>query len=54
MAVGILQCLFSQWNMMNQVFNTTPLTFIQALICMGVGLPVVFIALILQRFHPLN
>ncbi|MEH2349651.1 MAG: hypothetical protein V7K55_16970 [Nostoc sp.] len=21
-AVGILQCLFSQWNMMNQVFNT--------------------------------
>ncbi|MEH2332290.1 cation-translocating P-type ATPase [Nostoc sp.] len=53
-AVVILQCLFSQWSMMNQVFDTTPLTFIQALICMGVGLPVVFIALILQRFDPLN
>ncbi len=52
--VVILQCLFSQWSMMNQVFATTPLTFIQALICMGVGLPVVFIALILQRFDPLN
>ncbi|MBN4006801.1 HAD-IC family P-type ATPase [Nostoc sp. LPT] len=53
-AVVILQCLFSQWSMMNQVFDTTPLTLIQALICMGVGLPVVFIALILQRFDPLN
>ncbi|MDZ8023408.1 MAG: HAD-IC family P-type ATPase [Nostoc sp. DedQUE11] len=53
-AVVILQCLFSQWSMMNQVFDTTPLTFIQALICMGVGLPVVFIALILQHFDPLN
>ncbi|MBN3943842.1 HAD-IC family P-type ATPase [Nostoc sp. NMS9] len=52
--VVILQCLFSQWSMMNQVFDTTPLTFIQAFICMGVGLPVVFIALILQRFDPLN
>ncbi|MBD2731336.1 HAD-IC family P-type ATPase [Nostoc sp. FACHB-892] len=52
--VVILQCLFSQWSMMNQVFDTTPLTFIQALICIGVGLPVVFIAFILQRFDPLN
>ncbi|MEH1905785.1 MAG: hypothetical protein V7L04_31500 [Nostoc sp.] len=40
--------------MMNQVFDTTPLTFTQALISIGVGLPVVFIALILQRFDPLN
>ncbi|MDZ8264217.1 HAD-IC family P-type ATPase [Nostoc sp. ChiQUE01b] len=53
-AVVILQCLFSQWSMMNQVFDTTPLTFTQALICMGIGLPVVFIALILQRFDPLD
>ena len=52
--VVILQCLFSQWGMMNQVFDTTPLTFSQALICIGVGLPVVLIALILQRFDPLN
>ena len=58
-AIGIvgvvtLQCLFSQWGMMNQVFDTTPLTFTQALICIGVGFPVVLIALILQRFDPLN
>lgn len=58
-AIGIvtvmsLQVLFSQWNLMNQVFNTTPLTFIQALICLGIGLPIVFIALILQHFDPLN
>ncbi|MFN6538431.1 MAG: cation-translocating P-type ATPase [Nostoc sp. EkiNYC01] len=52
--VAILQCLFSQWSMMNQVFDTTPLAFTQALICMGVGLPVVFVALILQHFDPLN
>ncbi|WP_445633794.1 HAD-IC family P-type ATPase [Nostoc sp. DSM 114161] len=53
-AVAMLQCLFSQWSMMNQVFDTRPLTFIQALICMAVGLPVVFVVLILQRFDPLN
>lgn len=52
--VVILQCLFSQWGMMNQVFDTTPLTFTQALICLGAGFPVVLIALILQRFNPLN
>ncbi|BAY09237.1 ATPase, E1-E2 type [Calothrix sp. NIES-2098] len=52
--VGFLQCLFSQWSIMNQVFNTTPLTLIQALICIGIGLPVVLVALILQRFDPLN
>ncbi|MBH8575429.1 HAD-IC family P-type ATPase [Nostocaceae cyanobacterium CENA369] len=58
-AIGIvvvvtLQCLFSQWSIMNQFFETTPLTLVQALICIGVGLPVVLIALILQRFDPLN
>lgn len=52
--VVILQCLFSQWSIMNQFFDTTPLTLIQALICIGIGLPVVFIALILQHFDPLN
>ncbi len=55
LVVTILQCLFSQWSIMNQVFDTTALTFIQALICMGIGLPIVLIALILQRFvDPLN
>ncbi|HYX15635.1 MAG TPA: cation-transporting P-type ATPase [Nostoc sp.] len=58
-AIGIvvvvfLQCLFSQWSIMNQFFDTTPLTFTQALICIAVGLPMVLIALILQRFDPLN
>ncbi len=53
-AVMSLQVLFSQWSLMNQVFNTTPLTSIQALICLAIGLPIVFIALILQHFDPLN
>ncbi|MFN6564040.1 MAG: cation-translocating P-type ATPase [Nostoc sp. ChiSLP01] len=52
--VAILQFLFSQWSIMNQFFGTTPLALTQALICMGVGLPVVFIAFILQHFDPLN
>ncbi|MEH2066733.1 MAG: cation-transporting P-type ATPase [Nostoc sp.] len=53
-AVVTLQCLFSQWSVINQLFDTTPLTITQALICIAVGLPMVFIALILQRFDPLN
>ncbi|MBD2208808.1 HAD-IC family P-type ATPase [Nostoc linckia FACHB-104] len=52
--VVTLQCLFSQWSIMNQVFDTTPLTLAQALICVAVGLPVILIALILQRFDPLD
>ncbi|MBD2340344.1 HAD-IC family P-type ATPase [Calothrix sp. FACHB-156] len=52
--VVTLQCLFSQWSIMNQVFDTTPLTLVQALICVAVGLPVILIALILQRFDPLD
>ncbi|BAZ02210.1 ATPase, E1-E2 type [Tolypothrix tenuis PCC 7101] len=52
--VVTLQCLFSQWSIMNQVFDTIPLTFTQALICVAVGLPVILIALILQRFDPLD
>ncbi|BAY92656.1 MULTISPECIES: cation-translocating P-type ATPase [unclassified Tolypothrix] len=52
--VVTLQCLFSQWSIMNQIFGTTPLTFTQALICVAVGLPVILIALILQRFDPLD
>ncbi|MDZ8183647.1 MAG: HAD-IC family P-type ATPase [Nostoc sp. ChiSLP02] len=58
-AIGIvvvvtLQFLFSQWSIMNQFFDTTPLTLTQAIICMGVGLPIVLIALILQHFDPVN
>ncbi|QIR38842.1 HAD-IC family P-type ATPase [Tolypothrix sp. PCC 7910] len=52
--VVTLQCLFSQWSIMNQVFETTPLTFTQALICVAIGLPVIVIALILQHFDPLD
>lgn len=53
-SVVVLQYLFSQWSIMNQLFDTTPLTFIQLLICISVGLPMVLLALILQRFDPLN
>ncbi|MGI2907178.1 cation-translocating P-type ATPase [Tolypothrix sp. VBCCA 56010] len=54
LGVVILQYLFSQWSILNQVFDTTRLTFTQALICLGVGLPVVLLAPILQRFDPLD
>jgi Ca2+-transporting ATPase len=53
-SVVVLQYLFSQWSIMNQLFDTTPLTFTQVLICISVGLPMVLLALILQRFDPLN
>lgn len=53
-SVVVLQYLFSQWSIMNQLFDTTPLTFTQVLICISVGLPMMLLALILQRFDPLN
>lgn len=54
LSVIILQFLFSQWNVMNQWFDTVPLTFTQIIICVATGLPVIVLAFILQRFDPLN
>lgn len=53
-AVILLQIFFSQSIWMNQLFETVPLTLAQGLICVGVGLPVAGVALLLQRFDPMD
>jgi len=52
--VVILQVVFTQWSLMNQLFGTVPLTFVQGVICISAGLPIVFVALLLQRFAPMK
>lgn len=51
--VVILQILFSQWSVLNSLFDTTSLNLTQACICIIVGLPVVILGYILRRFDPL-
>jgi cation-transporting P-type ATPase F len=50
----ILQWLFSQWSVMNQLFQTVPVTFAQEAISIGAGLPIVIIVLLLERFDPIE
>jgi Ca2+-transporting ATPase len=50
----ILQVIFSQWSLMNELFATAPLDLTQWGICFTVGLPMIFIALWVNRFHPLQ
>ena len=51
--VVILQILFSQWSVLNPLFDTTPLSFTQGFMCIIVGLPVVILGYLLRRFDPL-
>ena len=51
--VIVLQILFSQWSVLNSLFDTTSLNVTQAFICIIVGLPVVILGYILRRFDPL-
>ncbi len=51
--VVILQILFSQWSILNTLFETMPLNFTQGSICIIVGLPVGFLGSLLRRFDPL-
>ena len=53
-AIFILQFLFSQWGLMNQLFDTEALSAIQGLICIGFGLPMIPLSALLKRFAPLN
>nr|WP_255515901.1 hypothetical protein [Tychonema sp. LEGE 06208] len=46
--------MFSQWGIMNQLFNTEALNPIQGLICIGFGLPMIALSALLKRFPPLN
>jgi cation-transporting P-type ATPase F len=52
--VIILQWLFVQWGVMNQLFQTVPLTFDRAAISVGVSLPIIIVVLLLDRFDPID
>ena len=51
--VFIFQIFFSQLTIINPLFNTQPLSMVQALICISAGIPVIVPALLLKRFAPL-
>ncbi len=46
----VLQILFSQWSVMNELFDTAPLNLTMWLFCLAVGLSIVVVALPLRRF----
>ncbi|HEY9737811.1 MAG TPA: HAD-IC family P-type ATPase, partial [Trichocoleus sp.] len=48
----VLQWLFSQWGVMNQLFATAPLSAQQWLICLLPALPMVPLALLVNWFDP--
>jgi len=50
----VLQIMFSQWNLMNLLFSTAPLNLNQWLICFVVGLPMIIVAIVVNRFDPIN
>ncbi|MGI8932499.1 MAG: cation transporting ATPase C-terminal domain-containing protein [Phormidesmis sp.] len=50
----VLQLLFSQWSVINGLFDTAPLTPMQGLLALAAGLPVILWALIRQRIDPIN
>ncbi len=50
----ILQIIFSQWSLMNNLFYTAPLNINQWLICLLVGLPMIAVASLVNRFDPPN
>jgi len=50
----VLQIIFSQWNLMNNLFSTAPLNLNQWLICLLIGLPMILLAIIVNRFDPID
>lgn len=50
----VLQVIFSQWSVMNTLFATAPLNLNQWLICLAIGLPMIPVAAIVNRFDPPN
>jgi Ca2+-transporting ATPase len=50
----ILQIIFSQWSLMNNLFYTAPLNLNQWLICLLVSLPMILVATVVNRFDPLD
>ncbi|MCX7596638.1 MAG: HAD-IC family P-type ATPase, partial [Fischerella sp.] len=50
----ILQIIFSQWSVMNLLFSTAPLNLNQWFICLLIGLPMVVLTVLVNRFDPLD
>ena len=50
----ILQVIFSQWSLMNELFSTAPLNINQWFICLLVSLPMIVVVTLVNRFDPLN
>ncbi|AFY40132.1 ATPase, P-type (transporting), HAD superfamily, subfamily IC [[Leptolyngbya] sp. PCC 7376] len=48
----VLQIVFSQWSVMNRLFDTAPLTFSQGLICLIPMLPMIPLAIFANRIDP--
>lgn len=48
----ILQVIFSQWSLMNNLFYTAALNLNQWLICLLVGLPMIAVAALVNYFDP--
>ncbi|GJD18188.1 hypothetical protein RIVM261_031440 [Rivularia sp. IAM M-261] len=53
-ATIVLQIIFSQWSVMNNLFSTAPLNLNQWLICIAAGLPMILVAALVNRFDPLD
>jgi Ca2+-transporting ATPase len=53
-AIVILQTLFSQWSLMNQLFQTVPVTFAQEAVSIGASLSIIIIVLLLECFDPVR
>ncbi|AFY93757.1 cation-translocating P-type ATPase [Chamaesiphon minutus] len=53
-AILVLQWLFVEWSVMNQLFQTVPLSFDRAAISVAVSLPVVIVVKLLDRFDPIE
>jgi Ca2+-transporting ATPase len=53
LAAFLLQVLFSQWSVMNLLFETKPMSAIQWLTCFGLASPMLLVALYANRW-PVN
>ena len=49
---AILQIIFSQWGVMNTLFETAPLSFNQGLICLLPMIPMIPMALLAHLIDP--
>jgi Ca2+-transporting ATPase len=50
----ILQIIFSQWSLMNNLFYTAALNINQWLLCLLVGLPMIAVSAFVNSFDPPN